>query len=565
VCAAVTSGAVRIYSPAGSRVLAILNVDPRTETESYHRFLTADSRLRSILLGLLLVIPTVAIYYPVHTHAFSRLDDYMYVVDNAHVHDGLSWKTVVWAFTALNMANWIPLSWLSHALDYQIFGLNPAGHHLVNVALHALDVVLLFWVLKGATGSAARSFIVAVLFALHPMNVEPVAWVAERKTMLSVAFSLLALEAYRRYARELRPGTLRWVVVLFALGLMAKPQVITLPFVLLLWDYWPLQRMFPASESSFVPPETYPAQSFAQLVKEKVPLLFVCGMGILITLATQGTARPQYQPPLALRLGNAIVSYVTYIGKAFWPTAMAPEYPYPSNLQTWQVLGALLLLLVITALVLAARRYRYLVVGWFWFLGTLVPTIGLVQVGQQAMADRYTYGSYLGLFMMVCWGIADWAKERRVSVAWLASASAVVLLALSTVTYRQIGYWRDEITIWSHASRVVRGHWLAEQNLGAELSREGKMEQARTHFLAAIAIKPDDTKAMIGAAYCEQKLGNSRDAISQYTQALRDYNLSDEDRKAVLLNMALAYRDLGDTANAQRYLEQAILLGGQSK
>ena len=188
MCAAVASGAVRIYSPAGSRVLAILNVDPRTETESYHRFLTADSRLRTILLGLLLVIPTVAIYYPVHTHAFSRLDDYMYVVDNAHVHDGLSWKTVVWAFTALNMANWIPLSWLSHALDYQLFGLNPAGHHLVNVALHALDVVLLFWVLKRATGYIARSFMVAALFALHPMNVEPVVWVAERKTMLSMVF-----------------------------------------------------------------------------------------------------------------------------------------------------------------------------------------------------------------------------------------------------------------------------------------------------------------------------------------------------------------------------------------
>lgn len=511
------------------------------------------------------MIPTVAIYYPVHTHAFSRLDDYMYVVDNVHVHDGLSWKTVVWAFTALNMANWIPLSWLSHAFDYQLFGLNPAGHHLVNVALHALDVVSLFWVLKRATGYTARSFMVAALFALHPMNVEPVAWVAERKTMLSMVFFLLALEAYRQYARELRPGPLRWVVVLFVLGLMSKPQIITLPFGLLLWDYWPLQRMFPSSKSSSVPPETYPAQSLAQLVKEKVPLLFVCGMGILVTLATQGTARPQYQPPLALRLGNAIVSYVTYIGKAFWPTAMAPEYPYPGNLPIWQVLGALLLLSVITALVLAARRHRYLVVGWFWFLGTLVPTIGLLQVGQQAMADRYIYGSYLGLFIMVCWGIADWAKERRVSVAWLASAGAVVLLALSTVTYRQIGYWRDEITIWSHASQVVKGHWLAEQNLGAELSREGKMDQALTHFLAATAIKPDDTKAMIGAAYCEQKLGNPRDAIAQYKQALLDYNLLDEDRKTVLLNVALAYRGLGDTANAERYYDQAMLLGGQTK
>ena len=545
--------------------MAFLSVDPRTGTENHHRSLSADSRLRTILLSLLLVIPTIAIYYPVRNHAFTLLDDYMYVVDNVHVHDGLSWKTVVWAFTALNMANWIPLSWLSHALDYQFFGLNPAGHHLVNVALHALDVVLLFWVLKRATGYTARSFLVAALFALHPMNVEPVVWVAERKTMLSMVFFLLALEAYRRYARELRLGPLRWVTVLFILGLMAKPQVITLPFVLLLWDYWPLQRMFPDSESSSVPPEKYPTQSFAGLIKEKTPLLFLCGMGVLVTLATQGTARPQYQPPLGLRLGNAVVSYVTYIGKAFWPTAMAPEYPYPDNLQAWQVLGALLLLLVITGLVWAARRYRYLVVGWLWFLGTLVPTIGLVQVGQQAMADRYTYGSYLGLFIMVCWGTANWAKQRRVSMVWLASASAVVLLVLSMVTYRQIGYWKNEITIWSHASQVVKGHWLAEQNLGAELSKEGKMDQARAHFLAATAIKPDDTKAIIGAAYCDQKLGNFEDAITQYKQALRDYNLLDEDRRVVLMNMTLAYRGLGDTADAQRYYDQAMLLGKQTK
>ena len=473
------------------------------------------------------MIPTVAIYYPVHTHAFSRLDDYMYVVDNAHVHDGLTWKTVVWAFTALNMANWIPLSWLSHALDYQLFGLDPAGHHLVNVAFHALDVVLLFWVLKRATGYTARSFMVAALFALHPMNVEPVVWVAERKTMLSMVFFLLALDAYRWYAREPRSARFRWITVLFALGLMAKPQVITLPFVLLLWDYWPLQRMFPANRStSSALPEAFPAKSFSWLIKEKVPLLFLCGMDALITIATQGTARAQYQPPFTLRLKNAIFSYWLYIEKAVWPSGMAPEYPQLGKFLTaWQVLAVAIFLLLVTVLVIRARRHRYLPVGWFWFLGTLVPMIGVIQPSQQGMADRFTYQAYLGLFIMVCWGVADWAKQRRVSPVWLASASAGVLLALSTVTYRQIGYWRDEITIWSHASQAVKHHWLAEQNLGAELSREGKMDQARAHFLAAIAIKPDDTKAIIGAAYCEQKLGNPRDAITQYKQALRDYNL----------------------------------------
>ena len=502
--------------------MAFLTVEPRTGTGNSTQFLVADSHLRTFLLSLLLVLPTFAIYYPVHTHAFSRLDDYMYVIDNVHVRDGLSWKTVVWAFTALNMANWIPLSWLSHALDYQLFGLNPAGHHLVNVLFHALDVVLLFWVLKRATGYTARSFMVAALFALHPMNVEPVVWVAERKTMLSMVFFLLALDAYRWYAREPRATRFRLVALLFALGLMAKPQVITLPFVLLLWDYWPLQRMLPAMGSSSVPPETYPAQSFAGLIKEKVPLLFLCGMDALITIATQGTARPQYQPPLALRLKNAIFSYWLYIRKAFWPSGMAPETPQlGSFLTAWQVVDVVILLLLITGLVVAARRHRYLPVGWFWFLGMLVPMIGLIQPSQQGMADRFTYQAYLGLFIMVCWGLADWANQRHISVAWLASASVVALLVLALVTHRQIGYWKDEITIWSHASQVVKHHWLAEQNLGAELMREGKMDQARVHFLNATTIKPDDTKAIIGLAYCEQKLGNPQEAIVQYNGRCR--------------------------------------------
>ena len=553
---------------ANSVCMAADGTKSQAAIQACNKLLFTDSGVRTILFAFLLAIATVAVYYPVRSHPFTRLDDYLYIVDNPHVHNGLSWEAFKWAFTCFTMANWIPLSWLSHALDYQFFGLDPAGHHVVNVLLHALNVVLLFGVLKRATGYTSRSFMVAALFALHPMNVEPVVWVAELKTMLSMVFFLLALAAYHRYAREPRAARFRWITVLFALGLMAKPQVITLPFVLLLWDYWPLQRMFPASRStSSASPDAFPAKSFSRLVKEKEPLLFLCGMAALIAIATQGTARPQYQPPVTLRLGNAIFSYWLYIKKFFWPSAMAPEYPYPRDLAAGQVFGALLLLLVITALVLSARRYRYLMVGWFWFLGTLVPTIGLIQVGQQALADRYTYGSYLGLFIMVCWGVADFANERHISLAWLAGGSAVVLLALTMVTYRQIGYWKNDLTLWSHAAQVVKHHWLAEDNAGVLLMQQGKSDEAMAHFVRAAAINPKDSTSNIQIGLYQQRLGHLQEAITHYQEALGDYdfNLQREDRVRVWNTMAVAYRNLGDTVNAQRCFDQARELQAQAK
>jgi len=548
--------------------VASVDFKPQVGIPLSNKFFLADSRARTFLLGALLVVITVALYAPVHSHPFFNLDDYFDVADNVHVHHGLDWETIKWSFTAMNMANWIPLSWLSHAIDYQMFGRNPAGHHDMNVFFHALDVVLLFWVLKRATGYTGRSFMVAALFAVHPMNVEAVAWIAERRSVLSMVFFLLALGAYRWYARN--PTDRRYTVIalLFALGLLAKPQVITLPFVLLLWDYWPLQRMFPNAPSSSPQPEPgiFPPQTLSQLIKEKIPLLFLCVADAIFTVSAQASVRPGLMPPLSSRLKNAVFSYVLYIKKAFWPSGMAPELPHQGAwLTPWQVIGSVAVLLAITALVLAARRYRYLPVGWFWSLGMLVPMIGILQAGRQGMADRFGYQPYIGLFIMVCWGVADWAERRHISVAWVAATSAVVLLALTTVAYRQIGYWKDNLTLWEHGAATVPNHWAAEINIGIQLMAQGKEAEALPHLYKGSAINPDEGFSGKVIGYHEQSLGHLQEAISRYQHALRDYNLSNEDREHILRNMAAAYRDLGDLQKANECYAQALSLQSQSK
>jgi protein O-mannosyl-transferase len=545
--------------------LASIGLKPQVEVRAPARFLFTDSRARTLFLGLLLAVATAAVYAPVHNHPFFNLDDYFDVVDNVNVHHGLNWETVKWSFTAFNMANWIPLSWLSHALDYWMFGTNPAGHHDVNVLFHALDVVLLFWVLKRATGYTGRSFMVAALFAVHPMNVEAVAWIAERRSVLSMFFFLLTLAAYRWYARNPRDSRYLVVALLFALGLLAKPQVITLPCVLLLWDYWPLQRMFPGAPSSAPPPlSEMPQQTLSKLIWEKVPLLSLCVIDAFFTVYAQRSVRPGLMPPLSSRLKNAVFSYVIYIKQAFWPTGMAPELPHRgASLAAWQVIGSVALLLAITILVLVARRYRYLPVGWFWFVGTLVPMIGILQAGRQGMADRFAYNAYLGLFIMICWGVSDWAKQRRISVAWMAGASAVALVALTMVTYRQIGYWKDNYTLWSHAVEVVPNHWAAEVNVGMQLVQQGKTAEAMPYFFRASALNPNEAISNMQVGYYEQTRGNLKEAITHYQGALNDFNLTDPERSRIWQNMGVAYRDLGDPSKAQECFQTAASFQNQ--
>src|SRR5271165_4837514 len=522
--------------------------------------LFTSPRNQTFILGLLLVVATIALYYPVNGHPFANYDDADYVFDNFHVKSGLHWSTVTWAFTTYAAANWHPLTWLSHAADVEFFQLNPARHHDVNLLLHTLNVLLLFWVLLRATGYIGRSAMVAALFALHPINVESVVWIAERKNLLSMLFFLLALGAYRWYALKPRVDRYGAVAFLYALGLMAKPQVITFPFVLLLWDYWPLRRMFAGSREVAETATVMPPRSLAWLVLEKLPLFGLSAASAVITMKAQraggAMSGPQNTYPFLLRLENAIVSYVRYMDKAVWPSHLALMYPHRS-FPAWQVVAALLLLLVITAMVMANRRHRYLAVGWFWFLGTLVPMIGLVQVGAQAMADRYAYLPLVGLFIMICWGVSRWAGQRHLSPprrAWLAAPSLAALVALTVVTHRQIGYWSDNVALWAHTVQVTNGNWIAENNLGAALMDKGQMEDAMAHFRSAEAIYPDDPRTYLFLGYCEQRRGNLQEAIEQYKKVLlvTQNNIwnNAQLRDDAFVNIGNAYRDLGDPVRA---------------
>ena len=417
-----------------------------------------------------------------------------YVYENLHVQEGLTWPTIKWAIRTFDDNNWHPVTWISHSLDCQMFGIDPAGHHIMNAMWHSVDVVVLFWVLLLATGYIGRSFMVAALFAFHPINVESVAWMSERKTLLSTLFFLLALGAYRWYAR--RPGVWRYMVMagLFALGLMSKPQIITLPGVLLLWDYWPLQRMFSDRTAGGKRTEEtpFPPKRLFWLIKEKIPLLALCAASALATMKAQRVGRPQYwQYSTWIRSGNAIVAYVRYIGKALWPSKLAVMYLHPGDsLRVWQVALAGLVLLAITALVIAGRRYRYLPVGWFWFLGTLVPTIGFIQVGRQALADRYAYQSFIGLFILICWGVADWAQKQKLPKALLPTASIAVLVTLMVVTHRQIDVWKDNLTLWTHAMQVTKDNWMAEDMVAGILFNTGHREEAMRYYRSTAAINP---------------------------------------------------------------------------
>jgi tetratricopeptide (TPR) repeat protein len=531
-------------------------VSPERETASRPGAgLLASPDRQKWLAVVLLVAATVVLYYPVDGHPFVNYDDNVYVTENAHVTAGLRWPTFKYAFTVFDQGNWHPMTWLSHAADCQMFGLNPAGHHDTNILLHALNVVLLFWVLQQATGYIGRSAMVAGLFAVHPINVETVAWISERKNLLSMTFFLLALGAYRLYV--LKPELRRYVVValLYALGLMAKPQVITFPCVLLLWDYWPLRRMSAESKEG----TDIPGKTFSQLVVEKLPLFALSAISAVVTMKAQQAGHAMRFYPFSVRLENAIVAYASYVKRAFWPADLAPMYPHPGDaLAKGTVFAALLFLLAVSAWVVVERRHRYLTVGWLWFVGTLVPMIGLVQVGNQAMADRYAYLSFLGLFIMVCWGVADFAQQGRQSApAWLGGASILVLLALAMVAHRQIDYWSDNTTLWSHTLQVTKGNWLAEDNLGGALMEDGKLEKAIDHFRAAAAIYPKEPVSHLDIGFYEQQHKNWPQAVEEYDKVLQ-LTPSPKLRSEVYNNLAIINRDLRDYASARDNFQHAV-------
>ncbi len=551
-----------------------------------HRSAVSSRKVRGFVLSLFLFLVTVALYHQVrHFEFIDNYDDGAYVTRNFHLQHGLNLKLAKWAFTSYYAGNWDPLTWLSHALDCRVFFLDAGRHHQTNVMIHAFSAVVLFLVLWRATGFMGRSLAVAALFALHPMNVESVAWISERKNVLSMLFFLLALGAYGWYTR--RPGLGRYSVttLLYACALMSKAQIITFPFVLLLWDYWPLRRMFPAARelsSGMRDTEASPARSLPWLVLEKLPLLAISAPVALLTVkanlagGTMSGVRNSY--PFFLRLQNAIVSYLRYLGKLFWPAHMTVIYPYPKiSLGAARVVPALLFLCVVTVLAYLGRhRARYFLVGWFWFLGMLVPMIGIVHVGGIPMADRFSYAPFIGLFILICWGVsdlyfgrmsaesADPAHIRQRSPVWLAVLTGVVLVALGTVSYRQIGYWKDSLSLWSHAVAVTKDNDDAEDKLGSVLQLQGHEQAAAVHFRAAAAINPSDPLINEHLGFVEQREGELREAINHYQKALEltqgDIVNNAALRTDALNNMGLAYRDLGDLVRAQECFSAAAEL-----
>ena len=520
--------------------------------------LFASSSKRNLILCLLLVTCTLAVYNGVTHNGFVNYDDDVYVTANRHVQAGLRPSTVNWAFTTYNAANWHPLTWISHAFDYQVFKLNPAGHHYVSLLLHCVNVVLLFLLLVDATKRTWPALVLAAIHALHPLNVESVAWVAERKNVLSMMFLLLALWAYQRYA--LRPGVARYAAVFFffACGLMAKPQVITLPFVLLLWDYWPLTRLqrLPGVEDG-----EYPKYSAGWLLLEKVPLFALSAASASVTMAAQqagGAVRSAFEYSPAVRVENAVGAYFDYVGRLFWPMRLAAMYPHPGeSLQAWQIAVAAIFVIAVTLLVLRFRQKRYMVVGWLWFLGALVPMIGLVQVGQQATADRYMYLPMIGLLLMLTWGLSDWANNRRLRMVGLGVLAVLAVAALGAVTYRQVGYWHDSETLWTHAAAVTKNNYVAHINLGETFLNQERTEEAAENFRAALRIRPNEASAHLNLGTCERRQKNFQAALQEDQAVLR--LTSDKGLRAyALVNMGSDYRLLKDYDRAKESYEAGL-------
>ena len=466
-----------------------------------------------MFLGLGLA--TFAVYFQVAGHHFIQLDDNEYITNNPVVVSGLSVSGLVWAFTTVQAVNWHPLTWLSHMVDCQLFGLQAGRHLIVNVSIHVANTLLLYWFFRRATGALWRSAIVAALFALHPLHIESVAWAAERKDTLSAFFGLLTLLAYLRYVEARSPSRFAFVILGLALGLMSKAMLVTWPFVLLLLDFWPLRRLRWPQERGWksVAAESWP------FLREKLLLFPLVAASIMITSFAQargGAVRQLTEAPVSLRLSNAVVSYVKYLGATFWPGDRAVFYPFPlDGFPLWQVVGSVLLLLAITvSTTLVARTRPYLITGWLWFLGTLVPVIGLVQVGGQAMADRYYYLPSIGLFFAIVFGLADLAANWRIGRIWIAMAAGAALFLCSTLTARQLRYWSNSETLFKQTLAVTSENLPIQYNLGCALAQEGRYEEALEHFDVFLRASPNFPEVLVSKGAALSEMGRTVEAVA---------------------------------------------------
>ncbi|MDO9566600.1 MAG: tetratricopeptide repeat protein [Candidatus Desulfaltia sp.] len=490
----------------------------KNNSKTKHNFLR--NRRQEIIICLVLITATLAVYWQITNHEFINYDDGLYVTENFHVQAGLTFESIKWAFTTFHASNWHPLTWLSHMLDIELYGLNPMGHHWTNLQFHIANTLLLFFIFFKMTGALWRSAFVAALFALHPLHVESVAWVAERKDVLSAFFGMLTISAYIIYVKKRSLLTYSFVFIFLSLGLMAKPMLVTLPFVLLLLDFWPLNRLNFALNQ----PSASQNSNLIPLILEKTPLIVpVVISSVLTIIAQQSVALKTLESfPLQTRIANALISCISYIGKSIWPSRLSIFYPYQGDfISLWYASGAVLMIASsLFIAVITSKKYPYITVGLLWFLVTLLPVIGIIQAGDQAMADRYTYIPLTGIFIIFTWGGSDLLKKwtnKKIVPAILAIS---VLLVLTAQSFLQATLWKNNITLFENAIKVTENNWLAHNNLGIALFGEGKFDKAIYHYKKALNIKPDSVGAIknLGAAMFDK--GNLKDAFQYFNKAI---------------------------------------------
>jgi tetratricopeptide (TPR) repeat protein len=501
-----------------------------------------------VLICMALIVIILAVYMQVGNHEFLDFDDEDYVTNNLHVTSGLTGKNIIWAFTAVDASNWHPITWISHMADVQLYGMNPRYHHLTNVVIHTLSTLLLFLLLFRLTGAIWPTSFVAALFALHPLHVESVAWVAERKDVLSALFWFLTLLFYSEYVAKRKNGLYILSLFSFMLGLMSKPMLVTLPVVMLLMDFWPLDRFRHGEQEPEL--REYLTRVLV-LIKEKIPFFACSLLSAVVTIYAQHKGRAMLdlsEISFRLRIENALTTYVKYIGKTLWPHDLAVLYPFPLSVPLWQVISSLFVLFLLSsAAIRARRRHPYFAVGWFWFLVTLVPVIGLIQVGIQSMADRYSYIPVIGLFIIAAWGVPELTKGLQHRQGILTLVAGALIISSVALTWQQLGYWRDSISLYRHTLQVTDGNSKIDYNLGLVLAKKGDLDAAIREFQEALRINPyySDAHNNLGLALVSK--GYLDAAIQEYLEALR-----------INPNNARAHNNLGVTHGNKGNLDAAI-------
>lgn len=501
-----------------------------TEMKTAHTQYSSSLKIKAsdLVLVLILTIIIIAVYWKVTTYGFISYDDTSYVTENPNIQKGINFTSIIWAFTTLSNANWHPVTWLSHMLDYDLYGLSPRGHHLTNLCFHVANTLLILLLLYYTTGRYRQSLFVAALFALHPVHIQSVAWIAERKDLICAFFWILTLLLYSISVRRRSTYFYIFSIAAYAMGLMAKPMLVTLPFVMLLWDYWPLARFGTENESNTVSAARSKGDDNSRIpvriIVEKIPFIMLSiGSSVITYYAQQsaGAVVPMHNWPFLPRIMNSAISYVGYIVKMVWPHTLVIIYPLPHTVPLAKALMAGCLVVGLTFLIFlsALRRYRYLLVGWLWYLGALVPVIGIVQVGQQAMADRYTYMPLIGLFIMISWGSASLTEQysRRLL---LSLTAGFVLSALTICTSIQLSYWKDSITLFSHAAEAVPDNNVAYRILGNNLAKEGRIDEAIQYLTDAARIDPEDWIAQSDLGLALEEKNRTEEAIYHFNRAL---------------------------------------------